>query len=88
MGQYFLQELKKQKEHKAIEDIRGLGLLLVMEFKTATQRDKFQELILQKGLLTLGCGHQALRLLPPLNVTKREIDLALEIIQTCTKKLR
>lgn len=88
MGFYFLQELKKLKPHKAIDDIRGLGLLLVIEFKTTEQRNKLQELLLQKGLLTLGCGNKSLRLLPPLNVIKREVDLALEIIQTCTKKLR
>lgn len=88
LGHYFLQELKKLKPHQVIEDIRGLGLLLVIEMKSQAQRDKLLDAMLQKGLLALGCGYTGVRLLPPLNVTKREINLALEIIQTCTKKLR
>lgn len=88
LGRFFLQELKKLKPHQAIEDIRGLGLLLAIELKTTAQRDKLQDKLLQKGLLALGCGKACLRLLPPLNVTKREINQALEIIQTCVKTLR
>jgi len=32
------------------------------------------------GLLTLGCGYKTLRLLAPLDVTEREIDLGLELL--------
>lgn len=88
-GSYFLAELQKMaKQHASIEEARGLGLLLAVELKTPAQRDALQEKLLSKGLLTLGCGEKTIRLLPPLNVTKREIDLALEIIQTCVKTLR
>jgi 4-aminobutyrate aminotransferase len=32
-------------------------------------------------LLLIGCGYKAIRFLPPLDVRKREIDLALEILE-------
>jgi 4-aminobutyrate aminotransferase len=35
---------------------------------------------MQRGLLTLGCGYRTLRLLPPLDVTRREIRLAVDLL--------
>ena len=33
----------------------------------------------ERGLLTLGCGHRTIRLLPPLDSTEREIELGAEL---------
>lgn len=88
-GQYFLGKLKKLKSSfKTIEDVRGMGLLLVLEMNTQKQRDRLAEKCLQNGLLLLGCGEKSLRILPPLNVKKREIDQALNILESCLKNLR
>ncbi|ELK55971.1 4-aminobutyrate aminotransferase, partial [Haloferax sp. BAB-2207] len=46
------------------------------------RRDEVLEAALSEGLLTLGCGKRSLRLLPPLDVTDRELDLALECLET------
>jgi len=64
----------------AVTDVRGLGLMLAVEFDTKADRDAVQEALLQRGLLTLGCGHAVLRFLPPLDVTEREIDLASTVV--------
>jgi len=66
--------------HDSVVDIRGLGLMLAVEFDTKTRRDAVQKAALQHGLLTLGCGHSVLRLLPPLDVTEREIELGVELL--------
>jgi len=63
-----------------VTDTRGLGLMLAVEFDTKTRRNAVQKAALQRGLLTLGCGHSVLRLLPPLDVTEREIDLAVGLL--------
>lgn len=42
----------------------------------------------RKGLLTLGCGHRTIRLLPPLDVTEREIDIAVEILESVLKGVK
>jgi len=34
----------------------------------------------ERGLLTLGCGHSTLRLLPPLDVTEREVELGVDLL--------
>jgi 4-aminobutyrate aminotransferase len=35
----------------------------------------------QKGLLLASCGFESIRFLPPLNVTQREINIALDILE-------
>jgi 4-aminobutyrate aminotransferase len=89
MGNYFLNELKnlQQKFPSIISDVRGIGLMDAIELQTQKQRDHLQETALQKGLILLGCGYKVLRLLPPLNVTKREIDMCLQILLGCLTKL-
>ncbi|WP_411715429.1 aspartate aminotransferase family protein, partial [Natronomonas sp.] len=61
-------------------DIRGRGLMLAVEFDTKAQRDDVQEAAMKRGLLTLGCGHKTLRLLPPLDVREREIRMAVDLL--------
>jgi 4-aminobutyrate aminotransferase len=39
-------------------------------------------LAFEYGILTLGCGDSAIRLSPPLNITKPIIDEGLEILET------
>ena len=48
--------------------------------KSLERRGRFLQACLERGLLLLGCGFKAIRFLPPLDVTERELDLALEIL--------
>ena len=82
MGGYLIAELKKleAKYPALVSDVRGLGLLDAIEFQTRAERDRFVEKCARKGLILLGCGYKVVRILPPLNVTRRELDLCLEII--------
>ncbi|MDL5361278.1 aspartate aminotransferase family protein [Halalkalicoccus sp. NIPERK01] len=63
-----------------VVDVRGRGLLLAVEFDTKARREAVIEAALERGLLTLGCGYKTLRLLPPLDVTEREIDLGIDLL--------
>lgn len=63
-----------------VTDVRGLGLMLAVEFNTKAQRDAVIDAALKRGLLTLGCGHKTLRLLPPLDVTEREISMGCDLL--------
>jgi acetylornithine/N-succinyldiaminopimelate aminotransferase len=62
-----------------IEDVRGKGLLLGVRLKAdaAPIVSKCKEL----GLLLIKAEHNTIRFLPPLNVTKKEIDSALGIFE-------
>jgi 4-aminobutyrate aminotransferase len=58
-----------------VEDVRGKGLMLAVEFDTPERRAAVVEAALKRGLLTLGCGKKTIRLLPPLDATEREIEM-------------
>ncbi|WP_435346967.1 aminotransferase class III-fold pyridoxal phosphate-dependent enzyme [Haloarchaeobius sp. HRN-SO-5] len=66
-------------DRDSIVDIRGRGLMFAVEFDTKDRREEVVKQALGRGLLTLGCGYKSLRLLPPLDVTEREIELGASI---------
>ena len=79
-GKYFKQELNKLKNKypKIIKEVRGQGLLIGLAlYKDQTD---FIKRLLQQKLLTVKAAENVVRLLPPLNVKKKEINLALKIL--------
>ena len=81
MGERLRHELQNlQRRFDFIEDVRGLGLMDALELDTVERRGRILQACLERGLLLLGCGFKAIRFLPPLDVTQRELDLALEIL--------
>jgi 4-aminobutyrate aminotransferase len=87
MGEYFLEGLRDlQNRHPALFDARGLGLMLAFSVEREEWRNALLEKAFQRGLLLAGCGFESIRILPPLDVRKREIDLALEILEEATKE--
>ncbi|MEW6660935.1 MAG: acetylornithine transaminase [Bacillota bacterium] len=78
-GQYLKEKLAEiQSAVQGIKEIRGLGLLLGIELdrEVAPIIARCHE----KGLLLSSAGPQVLRLLPPLNVTREEIDQAVALL--------
>ena len=87
-GKYFLSELNKLKEKypKIIKEVRGKGLLLgLCLYKDQTN---FIKKLLDNKLLTVRAAENVVRLLPPLNVTKQEINLGLKIIDKVCKNYK
>lgn len=75
-----LTELIADYDSDYIVDIRGRGLMFAVEFDTKDRREAVIDACLERGLLTLGCGYKTLRLLPPLDVTEREIGIATDVL--------
>ncbi|WP_255192194.1 aminotransferase class III-fold pyridoxal phosphate-dependent enzyme [Natronobeatus ordinarius] len=75
-----MKERLRDAEPEGVVDVRGLGLMLAVEFDTADRRNAVVENAIERGMLTLGCGKKAIRLLPPLDVTAREIDLGADLL--------
>jgi 4-aminobutyrate aminotransferase len=95
MGKYLIEKLKEiQKEEEIIGDIRGKGLMvgveLVKDRKTkeyaVEEIDKILYNCLKKGLILLSAGKSVIRFMPPLNVTKEEIEKAIEIFKESIKE--
>ena len=87
-GKYFLSSLNKLKEKypRIIKEVRGKGLLLgLCLYKDQTN---FIKKLLDNKLLTVRAAENVVRLLPPLNVTKQEINLGLKIIDKVCKNYK
>ena len=73
MGDYFLSELDKMKnKFPFIKEVRGKGLILGMELKMDGS-SMVKEMLKKRVLINCTMGN-VLRFLPPLIVTKEEID--------------
>lgn len=90
LGEYTLGKLRGiQERHPSIGDVRGIGLMIGVEFVTdretrepaAKLRDRIVDLAFEDGLLTLGCGRSVIRVSPPLCTTPAEMDEALFIFE-------
>ena len=80
MSKYFISNLNilKKKYPKIIKEVRGLGLLIGLQL--FNDQTKFIKKLMNNNLLTIKAAENVVRILPPLNVKKSEIDLALRII--------
>ena len=87
-GKYFLSKLNKLKNKypKIIKEVRGKGLLLGLCLHK--NQVPFIDKLLKSNLLTIRAAENVVRLLPPLNVTKQEINLSLKIIDKVCKNYR
>ena len=66
--------------HNEITDVRGIGLMLAVEFRTADQAAALVQAAFERGLLLLTAGTRAVRICPPLVIDRDEAATALEII--------
>ena len=85
-SQYFYAELNKLKDQypKIIKEVRGIGLLIGLQL--FHDQTKFIQKLMDNKLLTIRASENVIRILPPLNVKKKEIDLAIKIIKKVCKK--
>ena len=84
-SKYFHNELQnlKKKYPKVILEVRGMGLLLGL--KISKDQNKFINKLLENKLLAVRAAENVIRLLPPLNVKKKNIDEAVAILNKVCK---
>lgn len=88
VGSYLMDGLRTlQEKHECIGDVRGLGLMVGVEFVKDREtlkpdvelRDRIEMECFNRGLIILGCGNSVIRWSPPLILTKANVDVALGI---------
>ncbi|HEX5039638.1 MAG TPA: aminotransferase class III-fold pyridoxal phosphate-dependent enzyme, partial [Candidatus Limnocylindria bacterium] len=80
MGDRLRAGLERAAEgRQAVRDIRGMGLMLGVEFASHEAAEAVQEAAFKRGLLTLECGEASLRFSPPLIVDEATVDTAVGI---------
>ncbi len=84
-SKYFLKELNKiqAKYPKIIKEVRGIGLLIGLQLHK--DQTNFIKKLEQNKLLTIRAAENVIRILPPLNVKKSEIDMSIKIIKRVCK---
>jgi acetylornithine/N-succinyldiaminopimelate aminotransferase len=81
VSKYFHFELNKLKKEfpKIIKEVRGVGLLIGLQLQN--DQKKFIQKLMDNKLLTIRAAENVVRILPPLNVKKQEIDQSIKIIR-------
>ena len=77
LGAYFRENLEKINSPR-IKEVRGLGLMIGIELRE--KAEPFVKALMEKGVIALLAGPMVLRLLPPLIITKDEIDVVVGAI--------
>ncbi len=70
-GTYFMDRLREIDSPK-IREVRGLGLMVAVELKE--KATPYLKALMDKGILALPAGPTVLRFLPPLTISKGELD--------------
>ena len=87
-GKYFQSELIKiQREYpKVISEVRGLGLLIGLKLKV--NQAKFINNLIANNMLVVKAAENVIRLLPPLNIKKKDLDKAVAILRKVCKNFK
>lgn len=89
VGAHLLEGLRElQRKHRIIGDVRGKGLMIGVELvrdrttkeRATTERDRVVDECFARGMLVLGAGRNAVRLSPPLVLTREQADIAIRIL--------
>jgi 4-aminobutyrate aminotransferase len=96
IGGYLMDRLRDwPRRFRYVGDVRGLGLMIGVEIvrdqttkeRAPQLRDKLESLAFERGLLTLGAGPNALRLCPPLIISRDQADFAVSTLEECLTEL-
>lgn len=74
LGDYLIEQLSN---HKCVKEIRGRGLMLGIDLQPE-YADVRNKLLFESHIFTGGAKNNVMRLLPPLSISKSEIDLFLD----------
>jgi 4-aminobutyrate aminotransferase len=92
MGAYMMERMRTWPQRfSCVGDVRGLGLMIGIELvrdqetkeRAPELRDRLEFMAFERGLLTLGCGPNTLRLCPPLVITSEQVDYAIDTLEQC-----
>ena len=88
LSKYFLFKLNKVQEKypKVIKQIRGRGFLIGIQLYK--EQHEFIKKLMDNQLLTIRAAENVVRILPPLNVKKNELDFALKIIEKVCSQIK
>ena len=85
-GEYMRKEIASWKSPNT-GDVRGKGLMIGVDIENGKSALELEKKLLANGLLTSTAGKNTLRIVPPLNISKEEIDEGLSILKKTLETL-
>jgi L-lysine 6-transaminase len=84
VGGYFLGQLHKLQEKypQSLTNVRGKGLMIAFDTFTSEYSSKVVGAAYKKQLIILTCGTQSVRFRPPLDMTKKNVDDLIAILDS------
>ncbi|MHA1914662.1 MAG: acetylornithine/succinylornithine family transaminase [Promethearchaeota archaeon] len=74
-----------QKKYELVKDVRGNGLMLGIELNCPVK--DIVTICMEKGLLILGAGENVIRFVPPLIISKKEIDKGINVLESVLQQV-
>lgn len=90
VGEYLVGQLEELgKRHEGfVTNARGTGLFCAFDVPDSQARKSILGKCKENGLLALGCGPRTVRVRPPLNLTREEVDEGIDIFDRSIKSVR
>jgi 4-aminobutyrate aminotransferase len=87
VGHEMLQHLRDMADRRSvITEVRGLGLMIGVEFPEHDTADAVEKAAFRRGVLALGAGDRAVRISPPLVIRSDQAEAGLEVFeQACAE---
>ncbi|MHB1829979.1 MAG: aminotransferase class III-fold pyridoxal phosphate-dependent enzyme [Candidatus Micrarchaeaceae archaeon] len=91
-----MKRLNRMKdEYEIVGDVRGLGLMIGVEFvkdkkskaPAVKERDAVVLESFNNGLLMLPCGESTIRIIPPITISKSNLEEGLDILEASVRKV-
>lgn len=96
MGAHIMERIRDwPARFPCVGQVRGLGLMIGIELvrdqssreRAPELRDRLVRMAFERGLLVLGAGPSAVRLSPPLVITRAQADFAVDTLEECLRLL-
>jgi len=82
VGRVLMEGLRDiQSRHPLLVDVRGLGLMIGIEFPGHDEMVAVEQAAFRRGLLALGCGENVIRMAPPLVFRRDQAETALAVFE-------
>ena len=86
-GDYLLEQLKTlQHEHEGIQEVRGLGLMVGMEFDSVEAAKTVVKQMLERGVILNRTDETVVRFLPPYLISKQHVDAVIQHLKKVLEK--
>jgi 4-aminobutyrate aminotransferase len=88
VGEALIDDLRALEERsKIIDQVRGLGLMIGIEFTSPEVADQVQTACFKRGLLVLGAGDKTIRMSPPLVVNSRQSAAGVRLFEDACQEV-